>query len=91
MGLRREESDKAQWDWFFVLNGRRYIEVRKTPYFTPKGKRRRVIPVEEILWEALQRGRQEGSPSVVPGNVPKEYTRKNTPKNIPYRCERHVR
>jgi integrase len=91
VGLRREESDKAQWDWFFVLKGRRHIEVKKTPYFTPKGKRRRVIPVEEILWEALQQGRQDGSPFVVPGKAPKEYTRKTTPTNIPYRCERHHR
>ncbi len=30
LGLRREKSDNAQWDWFFVLNGRRYIEVKKT-------------------------------------------------------------
>jgi len=63
----------------------------KTEYFTPKGKRRRVIPVEEVLWEALQQARQEGSPFVVPGKTPKIYTRKTTPTNIPYRCERHHR
>jgi hypothetical protein len=54
LGLRREEADKAQWDWFFTSRtGRRLIEVRKTEYFTPKGKRRRIIPVEQVLWDAI--------------------------------------
>jgi integrase len=88
LGLRREESDKSEWDWFFVLNERRYLEVRKTEFFTPKGKRRRILPVEEVLWQALQEVRQENAQFVVPGNAPLNYTRENTPKNIPYRCER---
>jgi integrase len=76
---------------FFVLNQRRYIEVRKTEFFTPKGKRRRILPLEEILWQALQEVRQENPQFVVPGNAPLKYTRENTPKNIPYRCERALR
>jgi len=92
IGLRREESDKYQWDWFFTgHDGRRYIEVKKTEYFTPKGKRRRIIPVEPVLWTALQEGRQDVTPFIVPGNMPIIYTRKTAPKNIAYRCERHHR
>jgi integrase len=92
IGLRREESDKSQWDWFFTgHDGRRYIEVKKTEYFTPKGKRRRIIPVEPVLWTAIQEGRQDVTPFIVPENMPIIYTRKTAPKNIAYRCERHHR
>jgi len=58
IGLRRHESDKSQWDWLFTdKSGRHFIEVRKTEYFTPKGKRRRILPVEPVLWDALQETR----------------------------------
>ncbi len=87
LGLRRHESDKAEWDWFFVLKGRRYVEVRKTEFFTPKGKRRRILPVEDVLWEALLQLKPEGSRFVVPGNEPIMYTRQTAPKNLAYRCE----
>jgi hypothetical protein len=91
LGLRREESDKSEWDWFFVHDGRCHIEVKKTEYFVPKGKRRRILPVEEILWRALQEVREKNARFVVAGNTPLIYTRKTAPKNIPYRCERHHR
>jgi len=87
LGLRRNESDKAEWDWFFVLNGRRYVEVRKSDCFTPKGKRRRILPVEDVLWQALQELREDGARFVVPGNELILYTRQTAPKNIAYRCE----
>lgn len=92
VGLRRDEADWAQWDWFFRdAKGRRYIEVKNTAYFTPKGKRRRVIPVEPALWDAIHEWYQEGDIFVVPGNPPKIYTPETEPKNIHYRCERHHR
>lgn len=88
VGLRREEADKAEWTWFFTdKNGRHYIEIKKTDYFTPKGKRRRIIPVEKVLWDAIHATRTDVRQFIVPGRVPKIYTRKTEPKNIPYRCE----
>jgi integrase len=88
VGLRREEADKAEWSWFFTdKDGRHYIEVKKTKYFTPKGKKRRIIPVENVLWDAIHATRSDDSPFIVPGNVPKVYTRQTEPKNVPYRCE----
>jgi hypothetical protein len=92
LGLRREESDKAQWEWLFTdQKQRHYIEVRKTEFFTPKGKRRRVIPVELLLWDAIHAGYRDESPFIVPGNAPKKYTRGTEPKELVYRCERHHR
>lgn len=92
IGLRRNEADCSQWDWFFSdAKGRRYLEVRKTPFFTPKGKRRRIIPVEPVLWDAIHEWQQEGDVFIVPGNAPKIYTPEEEPINVPYRCERHHR
>lgn len=92
LGLRREESDKAEWDWMFITqDGRRCIEVRKTQYFTPKGKRRRILPVEVPLWDAIQETRTDLARFIVPGRAPKIYTRETEPKNINYRCEVHHR
>lgn len=54
LGLRRNEADKARWDWFFInSDGRRYLEVRKTADFNTKSKQSRVIPVAEEVWNAL--------------------------------------
>jgi hypothetical protein len=92
IGFRRHESDKAQWDWLFTdKGGRRFIEVRKTEHFTPKGKRRRILPVEQVLWDALQQTRRDVTPFIVPGKVPKKYTPDKEPKHIMYRCEKHHR
>jgi integrase len=92
IGLRRNEADWCQWDWFFQdAKGRRYIEIKKTKYFTPKGKRRRVIPVEAVIWNAIHEYYQEGDVFVVPGNPPISYTPETEPNNVPYRCERHHR
>ena len=92
VGLRRDEADWAQWDWFFTdAKGRRYIEVKKTQHFTPKGKRRRVIPIEPALWNAIQEWYQEGDVFIIPGNPPIIYTPETEPNNIHYRCERHHR
>jgi integrase len=52
--MRRNEADKAEWSWFFGdSKGRRFIEIRETPFFVPKSKQSRVIPVDETLWDAL--------------------------------------
>jgi integrase len=90
--MRREEADKGQWDWFFTSRaGRRFIEVRKTEYFTPKGKRRRILPVEPCLWEAIHTTRSDLTPFIVPGKTPKTYTPETEPKNIVYRCDQDHR
>src|SRR5262249_15286739 len=74
LGLRRHEADKAQWDWFFTdANGRHYIEIRATPYFTPKSKESRIVPVEKLLYDAIQASRAQVCPFVVPGRLPKHY------------------
>lgn len=92
LGLRRHEADKAQWDWFFSdANGRHYIEVKATPYFTPKSKESRVIPVEQVLFDAIEATRNQVSPFIVPGRLPKRYDQTNTPKNLVYRCDQHHR
>jgi hypothetical protein len=92
LGLRREEADKLQWDWFYTgSDGRRFIEVRKTEFFIPKGKRRRIISVEPVLSEAIHGIRSDLTAFVVSGNMPKKYTPQNGLKNVVYRCERHHR
>jgi hypothetical protein len=92
LGLRRNEADKAQWDWFFTdANGRHYIEVKATPYFTPKSKESRVIPVEKVLYEAIQASRSQVSPFIVSGRLPKRYEPGREPKNLVYRCDQHHR
>ncbi len=92
VGFRREESDKAEWGWFFTdKDGRHYIEVRKTDFFTPKGKRRRILPVENVLWDAIHETRTDLTPFIVPGNTPKKYAPSEEPINIPYRCEKSHR
>jgi len=92
LGLRRHESDKAQKDWFLTdTQGRRYLEVRTTPFFMPKSKERRVIPVADVLYEALKPYFRESDSFIVPGRQPKVYTAKDRPKNLVYRCDRHHR
>lgn len=92
LGLRRHEADKAQWDWLYTdANGRHYIEVRETPYFRPKSKESRIIPVEKLLFDALHATRSQVSPFIVPGRTPKRYERGKEPKNLVYRCDQHHR
>jgi len=92
LGLRRHEADKSQWDWFFTdANGRHYIEVKATPYFTPKSKESRVVPVEKLLYDAIQATRAQVSPFLVPGRLPKRYEAGREPKNLVYRCDQHHR
>jgi integrase len=88
LGFRRHEADKAEWDWFHTINGRHYIEVRETPYFRPKARERRVIPVEPLLYEAIQGTRTHAGAWIVPGPAPKRYAPGKEPKNIVYRCDK---
>lgn len=92
LGLRRHEADKAQWDWFSTdSNGRHYIEVRATPYFTPKSKESRIIPVDGLLHETIQATQSDASPFIVPGRLPKRYEPGKEPKNLVYRADQHHR
>ena len=88
LGLRRNEADKAEWDWFFDdTNGRRYIEVRETEYFLPKSKQSRVVPVEEALWTALQAVKSHDR-FVVNGLEPALRDPEKELKSAVYRCDR---
>jgi integrase len=94
LGLRRHEADKAEWDWVFAdAQGRTYIEVKPTAYFTPKSRERRVIPLAKPLHDALLAFRTEG-PFIVSGRKPKawmDYAPGRSPKNLVYRCDMHHR
>lgn len=88
LGLRRNEADKCQWDWFFTDHeGRRYVEVRETPYFLPKSKQSRVIPVEEVLWDALVEIKANDE-FVVDGLEPTPRDPERELKSAVYRCDR---
>ena len=91
LGLRRHEADKAQWDWIMVdAQGQVYLEVRATPFFTPKGKERRVVPMDNAIHAVLLEQKAKGD-FIVPGNPPRSYLAGKAPKNLTYRCERHHR
>jgi integrase len=91
-GLRRHEIDKAQKDWFFTdADGRVFLEVKATPFFTPKSRERRVIPVARILYDTVRPFFRDDSPFVVPGREPKIYEPGKQPKNLVYRCDIHHR
>jgi len=68
LGLRRNEADKARWDWIFqAADGRRYLEVRETSDFKPKSKQSRVIPMADEVWEVLKHLKKDDSIFIVPG------------------------
>lgn len=91
LGLRRHEADKAQWDWLRADDqGRIYLEVRQTPFFMPKGKERRVIPVDKPLYDALL-AQKKDDVFIVPGHAPRVYPAGKEPKNLSYRCGMHHR
>ena len=91
LGLRRHEADKAQWDWIMTdANRQVYLEVRATPYFMPKGKERRVVPMDTTLHAVLIAQKASGD-FIVLGNPPQAHPASKAPKNLTYRCERHHR
>jgi len=88
LGLRRNEADKAQWDWILPsIDERHIIEVRETPYFIPKNRQRRVIPIPPQILVEITKFRRNDDPFIVPGRPPKIYRREDAPTNIDYRCD----
>lgn len=88
LGLRRNEADKCEWDWFFTDHeGRRYLEVRETPYFLPKSKQSRVVPVEAALWDAIVEVKANDK-FVVDGLDPIPRGPDKELKSAVYRCDR---
>lgn len=87
LGLRRNEADKAEWGWFFTDGDeRRYIEIRETPFFVPKSKQSRVIPVDEALWDALAAVKKNPR-FIVEGPEPLPRLPETEPKSAVYRCD----
>lgn len=91
LGLRRNEADKVQWDWFYERDKRHFIEVRLTRYFKPKSGQSRIIPVAEDLWKLLQFNRKDKAVFVVPGKKPKTLKQREELSTISYRCDRDHR
>lgn len=88
LGLRRNEADKAEWDWILPSIDRRHImEVRETPYFQPKSRQSRVIPVPKQILDELTAFKRAGDPFIVPGLPPKAYDPATAPVNLAYRCD----
>ncbi len=71
LGLRRNEADKARWDWLFQgSDERRYLEVRETQDFRPKSRQSRVIPVADEVWDSLKSLQNRDPVFIVPGPPP---------------------
>ncbi len=91
VGLRRNEADKAEWDWISVnADGRVILEVKSTRFFIPKSKECRIIPLSKDLYTLLLAHKTD-SPFIVHGREPRVYTPGTTPKNLVYRCDLHHR
>jgi len=87
LGMRRHEADKAQWDWIYSdTKGRTFMEVKPTQYFTPKGKIRRVIPLDKAVHGALLALKKDDV-FIVSGRPAHLYSAGKEPKNLTYRCE----
>lgn len=88
LGLRRNEADKAEWDWILPsIDGRHIMEVRETPYFRPKNRQRRILPVPKQILDSIEEYRRNGDPFIVPGQKPKVYPPHEEPTNLAYRCD----
>lgn len=88
LGLRRNEADKAEWDWILPsIDGRHIMEVRESPFFQPKSRQARVIPVPKQILDELSAFKRDGDPFIVPGLPPKIYDPATAPVNLAYRCD----
>lgn len=88
LGLRRNEADKAQKDWFYTSGSENYLTIQETPFFKPKSKESRTIHVDPELYAELKRVMDSHvSPFVVPGHLPVQHEPGKEPKNIVYRCD----
>jgi len=88
LGLRRNEADKAEWDWILPsIDGRHIMEVRETPFFQTKSRQTRVIPVPKQILDELSVFKRPGDPFIVPGLAPKTYNPATAPVNLAYRCD----
>ena len=91
LGLRRHETDKAEWDWISTdAQGRMFLEVKSTPYFTPKSGERRVISLAKSLYDALLALKTDPR-FIIAGRAPKLYAPGKQPRNLVYRCDHHHR
>ena len=87
LGLRRNEADKAQWNWFYERDGRQYIQVRETKCFRPKSGESRNIPVAQDIWKLLQYKRDPDALFIVPGMEPKTLKEQAQLISASYRCD----
>jgi len=88
LGLRRNEADKAQWDWILPsIDGRHIMEVRETPFFQTKSRQSRVIPVPKQILDELSAFKRTGDSFIVPGLAPRIYDPATAPVNLAYRCD----
>jgi integrase len=86
LGLRRNEADKAEWQWAIEMpDGRRFFEVRPSEGFIPKSKQSRVIPIDPVVWEALVANKADER-YIVPGPKTKP-KRPKANQSVVYRCE----
>ncbi|MFT6861759.1 MAG: integrase [Akkermansiaceae bacterium] len=87
LGLRRNEADKAEWEWVRETpDGRLMLEVRESEGFIPKSKQSRVIPIEQAIWDAVVALKKDPR-YIVQG--PQEKPKKEGKKvSMVYRCER---
>lgn len=90
IGLRRNEADKAEWNWIRKDNaGNFFMEIRESEYFRPKSGESRVVPIQEEIdkeLNALRNGDEFIVPSKIDGNEKSLKAHKDS-KHYVYRCE----
>jgi hypothetical protein len=87
LGLRRNEADKAEWSWVIERSEQDILlSIRETPYFRPKSKEARLVPVQSEIHELLLKVKRPKDPFIVPGAEPRIYGAGDEPKHLCYRC-----
>lgn len=88
LGLRRNEADKCEWDWIVTrADGRHYLEVKETPYFIPKSRQSRIIPLPQEILDELLLYRRPNDSFMVPGSEAMIYKPDEAPRAMVYRCD----